>query len=176
MEKFLLHGEWKIKSNSYDTVGQVPGSVYTALLANGLMEDPFYRDNEAKALAIMDEEFTFTKEFDYAKKSDSVLLVCEGLDTLCDLYVNDHFVAHTDNMHRTYCFEVAPYLVDGKNVIKAVFAPVDAFIKKGHKAREYLTALPQPCLGSLTCAKQAICWVGTGVLCCPTQGSGVIFT
>ena len=136
MEKFLLHGEWKIKSNSYDTVGQVPGSVYTALLANGLMEDPFYRDNEAKALAIMDEEFTFTKEFDYAKKSDSVLLVCEGLDTLCDLYVNDHFVAHTDNMHRTYCFEVAPYLVDGKNVIKAVFAPVDAFIKKGHKARE----------------------------------------
>ena len=136
MEKFLLHGEWKIKSNSYDTVGQVPGSVYTALLANGLMEDPFYRDNEAKALAIMDEEFTFTKEFDYVKKSDSVLLVCEGLDTLCDLYVNDHFVAHTDNMHRTYYFEVAPYLVDGKNVIKAVFAPVDAFIKKGHKARE----------------------------------------
>ena len=57
MEKFLLNGKWKIQSNTYDTVGDVPGSVYSALLQNGLMEDPFYRDNERKALEIMDEEF-----------------------------------------------------------------------------------------------------------------------
>ena len=130
MEKYLLNGQWNIKSNTYDTVGEVPGSVYSALLANGLMEDPFYRDNEAKSLAIMDEDFTFTKEFEYKKPSNSVLLVCEGLDTLCDLYINGNFIAHTDNMHRSYYFEVAPYLVDGKNEIKAVFHSVDAYIKK----------------------------------------------
>ena len=112
MEKFILNGKWNITSNTYNTTGEVPGSVYSALLANGLMEDPFYRDNEKKTTGITDEEFTFSKEFTYVKPSNSVLLVCEGVDTLCDIYINGEFVAHTDNMHRTYYFEVAKYLVD----------------------------------------------------------------
>lgn len=130
MEKFTLNGTWQITSNTYNVAGEMPGSVYTALLANGLMEDPFYRDNEAKALAIMDEEFVFTKEFDYVKPSSSVLLVCEGIDTLCDIYINGKFVAHTDNMHRAYYLDVAQFLVDGKNQIKMVFPPYDAYIKE----------------------------------------------
>ena len=136
MEKFLLNGKWKIQSNTYDTVGDVPGSVYSALLQNGLMEDPFYRDNERKALEIMDEEFVFTKEFSYTKKSKNILLVCEGIDTLCDLYINGQFVAHTDNMHRTYIFDVTQYLADGNNVIKAVFPPYDAYIKAKTKEKK----------------------------------------
>ena len=106
MEKFSLNGQWLINSDTYATIGQVPGSVYSALLANGLMEDPFYRDNESKALAIMDEEFVFTKTFNYEKPSDCILLICEGIDTLCDLYINGKFVAHTENMHREYTFDV----------------------------------------------------------------------
>ena len=136
MEKFNLNGQWKITSNTYDVVGEVPGSVYSALLANGKIEDPFYRGNEKNALAIMDEDFTFTKEFEYVKKSHSILLVCEGLDTLCDLYINGKFLAHTDNMHRAYYFEVAPYLVDGKNEIKAVFSSADAYIKAKRAEKE----------------------------------------
>ena len=85
MEKFSLNGQWLISSDTYATVGQVPGSVFSALLENGLMDDPFYRDNEAKAVAIMDEQFVFTKTFNYEKPSDCVILVCEGIDTLCDL-------------------------------------------------------------------------------------------
>lgn len=135
MEKFTLNGKWQIKSNTYDTVGDVPGSVYSALLANGLMEDPFYRDNEQKALAIMDEEFAFTKTFAYVKKSKKILLVCEGIDTLCDLYINGKFLAHTDNMHRKYTFDVTEYLVDGDNEIKAIFPPYDAYIKAKDKQK-----------------------------------------
>ena len=135
MEKFELNGKWRITSNTYDVTGNVPGSVYSALLANGLMEDPFYRDNEAKALAIMDEEFTFTREFTYTKPSDNILLVCEGIDTLCDLYINDQFITRTDNMHRTYYFDVTKHLVNGKNVIKAVFPPLDAYIKAKTKEK-----------------------------------------
>ena len=136
MEKFLLNGKWRIQSNTYDTVGDVPGSVYSALLVSGLMEDPFYRDNERKALDIMDEEFVFTKEFEYKKKSDKILLVCEGIDTLCDLYINGNFVARTENMHRAYVFDVAQYLLDGKNVVKAVFPPYDAYIKAKSKEKK----------------------------------------
>ena len=95
MQKFSLNGIWNISSPTYNVTGEIPGSVYSALLANGLMDDPFYRDNEQKALAIMYEEFVFTKEFYYTKPSQSVLLVCEGIDTLCSLYINGQFVAHT---------------------------------------------------------------------------------
>lgn len=137
MEKFMLNGKWKIKSNTYDIEGEIPGSVYSALLASGKMEDPFYRDNEGKALAIMDEEFVFTKEFAYTKKSGNILLVCEGIDTLCDLYINDEFVGHTENMHRAYSFNVAEVLVDGNNVIKAVFPPYDAYIKAKTKEQKF---------------------------------------
>ena len=137
MEKFYLNGKWKISSKTYNVEGDVPGSVYSALLANGFMEDPFYRDNEAKSLAIMDEEFTFSREFNYTKKSNSVILVLEGVDTLCDIYINDEFVAHTENMHRTYYLEVGKYLKDGENKIKAVFPPYDAYIKAKTKERKY---------------------------------------
>jgi beta-mannosidase len=78
----------------------------------------------------MDEEFVFSREFDYTATSKKTLLVCEGLDTLCDVYLNGKFVAHTDNMHRSYYFDVSQFLVEGKNEIKAVFPPFDAYIKK----------------------------------------------
>ena len=41
MEKFSLNGEWRIHRDTYDVVGKVPESVYSALLANGKMDDPF---------------------------------------------------------------------------------------------------------------------------------------
>ncbi|MBE7091242.1 MAG: glycoside hydrolase family 2 protein [Clostridiales bacterium] len=135
MEKFSLNGKWEINSNTYHTVGEVPGSVYSALLDNGLMDDPFYRDNEKTALAVMDEEFVFSKTFTYHKPSDCILLVCEGIDTLCDLYLNGKKVAHLENMHRAYEFDVTEYLVDGENTIKAVFPPYDAYIKEKTKEK-----------------------------------------
>ncbi len=147
MERFELNGKWKITSKTYATEGDMPGSVYATLLEKGLMEDPFYRDNEAKALAIMDEEFTLAKEFDYTKKLDNILLVCEGIDTLCNLYINGKFVAHTNNMHRAYYLDVTQYLVDGKNEIKAVFPPLDAYIKEKHEAQELTSGSSATMLG-----------------------------
>ena len=41
----------------------VPGSVYADLLAAGKLEDPFWRDNEDKALALMENDFLYTASF-----------------------------------------------------------------------------------------------------------------
>lgn len=130
MKKFDLGGIWNIFGAGFNVNGKVPGSVYSNFLAQGLIEDPFYRDNETPALELMDNEFTFTKEFDYKKGNGQVSLVCEGIDTLCDLYLNDKHISRVDNMHRTYVFDVTDKLIDGKNVIKAVFPPLDKYIKE----------------------------------------------
>ena len=41
----------------------VPGSVYTDLLREGKMEDPFWKDNEYKALKLMDDDYEYVCNF-----------------------------------------------------------------------------------------------------------------
>jgi beta-mannosidase len=94
------------------------------------MEDPFYRQNELEALKLMENEFTFSRTFDFFHTGDKVVLHCDGLDTLCDIYINGVHVAYTDNMHRTYEFDVTEILVDGENEIKIVCHPVNPYIKE----------------------------------------------
>ena len=66
MTEEILDKNWKMKSLTdrefLETT--VPGSVYQTYLAHGKMEDPFYRDNEEKALELMKEDFEFITEFE----------------------------------------------------------------------------------------------------------------
>ena len=130
MTKLDLNGTWRLTGAGYDCTGTIPGSVYSFLLDNNLMEDPFYRQNELEALKLMENEFTFTRTFDFTHTGDKVVLHCDGLDTLCDIYINGVHVAYTDNMHRTYEFDVTEILVDGENEIKIVCHPVNPYIKE----------------------------------------------
>ena len=129
MKKYSLNGVWNLEGGKYKTEGEIPGSVLSILLEKGLIDDPFYRDNELITLELLDNDFEFSRKFFYTPKSKTTL-VCEGLDTLCTLYLNGKKIAYTDNMHRTYRFDVTDCLVDGKNEIKAVFSSADKFIKK----------------------------------------------
>ena len=53
-----LHTRWTLELPSQEKIpATVPGSVYTALLDAGRLEDPFYRDNEGKALALMEHDY-----------------------------------------------------------------------------------------------------------------------
>ncbi|MBQ0101942.1 MAG: glycoside hydrolase family 2 protein, partial [Firmicutes bacterium] len=158
MNKISLGGIWRLTGGGYDCEGSVPGSVYSFLLGAGLIDDPFYRDNELKALEIMDNEFTFSRTFGYKKKGCPVLLRCEGLDTLCALYLNGEKIADTDNMHRTYEIDVTGLLRDGENEIKAVFSPVDPYIKA--KQEERFSFGPWMAMKGFAHIRKAECMMG----------------
>ena len=130
MQRFDLNGTWKLSGGGYDCKGTIPGSVYSFLLDNELIDDPYYRDNELRLVGIMDNEFEFSREFDYLPDGNKVLLCCDGLDTLCDIYLNGAHIAYTDNMHRSYEFDVTAVIKNGKNEIKLLFHPADAYIKE----------------------------------------------
>ena len=49
--------------NGFDCNGTVPGSVYSFLLDNGLMKDPYYRQNELEATPLMEYDYTFSRSF-----------------------------------------------------------------------------------------------------------------
>ena len=71
MLKSSLNGIWNLHIIGRDAQllpkegieAEVPGTVYGALLAKGLIPDPYYRDNELKVLPLMENDFCFTTEF-----------------------------------------------------------------------------------------------------------------
>ena len=116
-------GGFKCQSN-------VPGSVYSFLLNNNLIADPYFRDNELKTLELLENEFAFSRTFHIEKTNYQMLLHCDGLDTLCDIFINNQHIAHTDNMHRSYEFDVTNSLRKGENEIKLIFASPNKFVRK----------------------------------------------
>ena len=53
--------------------GTIPGSVYSFLLDKELMEDPFFRQDELDALKLMENEFTFTRIFQWGSTQDKAI-------------------------------------------------------------------------------------------------------
>ncbi len=105
--------------------GQVPGSVLNDRLNAGKIADPFYRDNEARALEIASYDYEYRRDFaidPQLLECDQVLLCCDGLDTLAEILINEVSIAKTDNMHRRYEFDVKRFLRNGSNTIRVILA------------------------------------------------------
>lgn len=124
--KITLNGTWKmirsVDGEEFDA--KVPGTVLSVFLDNKVIEDPFYRRNEYKTRELFWEEYQFCHEFkvpDSVLKEENIELVCEGLDTLAEVYVNDVCVAQTDNMHRTWRIPLSHVLHKGVNTIRILF-------------------------------------------------------
>ncbi|PIF05946.1 MAG: beta-mannosidase, partial [Draconibacterium sp.] len=112
----------------------VPGTVHTDLLANGKIEDPFYRLNEHDVQWIdkvgWDYKTSFTVE-DQMMKRDVVELVFNGLDTYADVFLNGTKVLSADNMFRTWNVNVKEWLKKGENDLVVKFkSPIKEGIKK----------------------------------------------
>ena len=140
MTKISLNGAWKMKRTDWQdwTAATVPGSVYCDLLANHLMEDPFYRDNEDKSRQLMDFDYEYAREFEVDPDlltHDEIQLQFEGLDTLARVTLNGKPLATTDNMHRTYKFDVKPLLQPGSNQLSVTFASPTKYIAEKYAAQ-----------------------------------------
>ena len=100
MRTYLLNGLWQLNGNGIRCEGKIPGSVLSFFLDNNVIDDPFYRDNEDKAFAVLNHEYDFSREFELTEIKNEMFLCCDGLDTLATIYLNDKLVAKTKNMHR----------------------------------------------------------------------------
>jgi len=128
MRKQTLNGAWSLEilGNSpfkgESLQATIPGSVYSTLLNAEKMPDPFWRDNELDALKIMEHDFVFTRSFDIEDHdAKEILLMCEGLDTLCDLELNGEKIGYADNMHRQWEFDITNSVKKTGNELKFTF-------------------------------------------------------
>ncbi|HOO27843.1 MAG TPA: glycoside hydrolase family 2 protein, partial [Lachnospiraceae bacterium] len=116
---------------------EVPGSVYADLLAGNRMEDPYWRDNELKALEIMREDFEYIGTFavtDDMMQQEKIFLHFDGLDTLADIKLNGVWLGSAYNMHRIWEFEVSNLLKSENNEIQIVFHSPVNYIEKKYKS------------------------------------------
>lgn len=135
MERISLNGKWQITASDTKEqfMGDVPGSLMCAILDAGLMDDPYYRDNDKIAREWMLKDYDYERELELTEdflSAEKVLLKCYGLDTIADIYVNGQKIAHTDNMHRTYEFDVKKALVPGRNKVCIHFASALKFVRE----------------------------------------------
>lgn len=110
-----LNGTWLINEKGSEAYieGKIPGSILSALLMQHRLQDPFYGLNEYPTREIFLGDFYFTREFDVMPElmsQERIYLCCKGIDTLAKIYINDMPIGRTENMHRTYYFNITGYL------------------------------------------------------------------
>ncbi|MCO4292905.1 glycoside hydrolase family 2 protein [Solitalea sp. MAHUQ-68] len=112
----------------------VPGTVHTDLLANKVINDPFYRTNEKDVQWVETKDWVYETVINIDEELNSysnIDLQFDGLDTYADVFVNDSLVLKTNNMFIGYQAHVKNFLKLGENKLKVYFhSPVN-------------TALPQ---------------------------------
>jgi beta-mannosidase len=140
MQTLDLGGTWELRKKGDDRVlpATVPGCVHTDLLAAGEIPDPFYRDNERSVQWVGRTDWVYSRRFDVPEElleHERVLLRCEGLDTLADVKLNGRRLGRTDNMFRTWEFDVKDRLRTGENRIEVRFASAMRYIEKRQRQR-----------------------------------------
>ncbi len=121
-----LNGAWQFRQADGQEwlPASVPGGAHTDLLALGKIPDPFVGDNEKRVQWVARTDWEYRRAFHVSAEmlaETQVHLVCDGLDTLARLRVNDQPVGRAENMFRQYRWDVRPLLRAGENEISVYF-------------------------------------------------------
>jgi len=135
-----LNKNWQFKNQKENKwyKANVPGTVHTDLLANKLIPDPFYRDNESKLQWIDKADWEYRTVFTvdaqtFAKKN--IELVFDGLDTYADVYLNGKLVLQADNMFRGWTIDVKSLIKRTNNLLLIKFASAQNKVDSIAKSR-----------------------------------------
>ena len=106
-----LNKDWSFSQKGKEqwVKATVPGSVYTDLMDNKIIEHPFFGKNEADVKwvdsATWVYQTTFTLE-EHQKTAEKINLIFDGLDTYASVYFNQQYLGSTNNMFRQWRFPI----------------------------------------------------------------------
>ena len=85
----------------------------------------------------MDHRSTFSVSAEEIA-SEEILLTFYGIDTVADVFLNGKKLGHTENMHRTWVYQVKELVKEGENLLELHIASPVKFIEayKPEKGRE----------------------------------------
>ncbi|WP_220718480.1 beta-mannosidase [Agarivorans litoreus] len=136
MMQIFLNQAWLLSSPEYPEIKvacQIPGDNHSALLEAGLIPDPYQACNEADVQWVGEANWTLSTRFELSASqldSDFIDLHLGRVDTVADIYINQHLVAQCDNMFRLWSFNIKPYLKAGSNQLQVRFSRSDLAAKQ----------------------------------------------
>ncbi len=140
MKEVSLDGKWNLlrEGDGPSITARVPGDVVSDLIRAGDVSNPFFRENENDFQWIGETDWIYQRDFKVSNallKEEKILLQCDGLDTFAVIQVNGSEVAATDNMHRSYEWDIKPLLTAGENSIAVRFNSVNQYTRDCYAKR-----------------------------------------
>jgi beta-mannosidase len=147
MPVYDLSGKWEMHQSEPDkwVSAEVPGGVHLDLMRAGLIPDPFVGDHESRVQWVAEKDWVYRRTFEVDESMltlENLELVCDGLDTLAEVFINGIVVARADNMFCQYRWKVKNHLNVGTNEISVVFSSPVKY------AAQKMIARPLACTGN----------------------------
>lgn len=147
-EQIPLNGKWTLSNSNGSLLfpAEVPGCVHSALLKQGIIQDPYYRFNDLSDRWIALENWTYSTTFSVAsdlRDKRRVLLVFEGVDTVASIFLNGVLVGKTDNMFQRYDFPVSEWLKSGVNSLEVYLTSPVLYASERSKAHSAYRVPPE---------------------------------
>ena len=135
----------------------VPGVVHTDLLANKLIEDPFWENNEQSLQWIEKKDWKYRNTFTMTEEllqHENIEIVFEGLDTYAEVKLNDSTIVQATNMFRQWKANIKKLLKVGKNQLEVHFRSPLNYHQKQYAQHPYKlpsgSETKEPRVGSFT--------------------------
>jgi beta-mannosidase len=133
-----LSGDWEFgMPDGTWYPGILPGCNYLDLIANKLVDDPFFEENEKEAASFARYDYRYRKIF-YAENividNDYTELVIGQIDLFAIVTLNGTIVAKTDNAFKVYRIDITNHIKHGDNEIEILFKNPLPYMRKMGKA------------------------------------------
>lgn len=138
VSKIDLCGEWIVSDETGTShVGKVPGCIHTDLFSE---DEMYFEMNSRECRFIEERDWKYEKHFAAYDLGEHPVLVFEGLDTYCEIYLNGQKVGNADNMFIPHKFSVEGLLKQGENVLEVCFqSPIKAVEGKEKRTGAFTT-------------------------------------
>ena len=133
-----LHENWTLLDGGKRYPCQAPCSVYDTLIRYGALDDPYAGENQWAATAVCDRDFAFETAFDLPDPivpDRRLFLRFDGIDTLGKVYLNGTLLGETDNMHRTWEYDVTSTVKPDRNLLRVELSSPNRYIAEMQKQR-----------------------------------------
>lgn len=130
--RYSLKNSWKITGkNGINVFADAPCSVISALLKNKIVENPYYRLNEAKIQPFLEQDYVFKKTFSLKREdlNRQNVLVFERLCTITEIFINGTKIAETSDMQCRYFFTLDNEILREENVLTINFKSSINYVK-----------------------------------------------
>lgn len=124
----LNGNDWFIISNGSSPdkylKAEVPGTIYTDLMRNGILNDPYYGWNPMDYQWVGNQTWTYYKSFNITQdtlQNRVIQFVSDGIDTFAEVYINGILIYTSDNMYQQNWINIKPILKQYNNNVTINF-------------------------------------------------------